>query len=109
MSHESIIQVNDASFEDKVVNHSAPVLVDFWAEWCPPCKALAPLLDEIAEEYNGKLVIAKMDVDQSPQTPPKYGIRGIPTLILFENGKVTATQVGALNKSQLKAFLDSHL
>lgn len=109
MSHSSIIHVNDGNFEDKVVNHNVPVLVDFWAEWCPPCKALAPLLDEIAEEYNGKLVIAKMDVDQSPQTPPKYGIRGIPTLILFENGKVAATQVGALTKSQLKAFLDSHL
>ena len=107
--NDKIIVVNDASFEEDVVNSSQPVLVDFWAEWCGPCKALAPILDEIADEYDGKITIAKVNVDENVQLPPKYGIREIPTMLLFKDGVVQATKVGALSKANLNAFLDSNL
>ena len=103
------VAVTDANFEAEVRNSPVPVVVDFWAEWCGPCKMIAPILDEIANEYQGKLKIAKLNIDENPQTPPKFGIRGIPTLILFKNGTVEAQKVGALSKSQLAAFLDSNL
>jgi thioredoxin 1 len=101
--------VTDAEFEPKVLRSGTPVLVDFWAEWCGPCKMIAPILDEIAREYEGRLTVAKLNIDDNPSTPPKYGIRGIPTLMLFKNGNVEATKVGALSKSQLAAFIDSNL
>jgi thioredoxin 1 len=101
--------VTDDNFETEVLNASAPVLVDYWAEWCGPCKMIAPILDEIASEYTGKIKVAKLNIDDNPQTPPKYGIRGIPTLMLFKNGNVEATKVGALSKSQLTAFIDSNI
>ncbi len=107
--NENIVFVSDASFEDEVLKASGPVLVDYWAEWCGPCKMIAPLLDEIAAEYSGKVKIAKLNIDDNPQTPPRYGIRGIPTLMLFKNGNVEATKVGAVSKSQLTAFIDSNL
>ncbi|HHB12584.1 MAG TPA: thioredoxin TrxA [Chromatiales bacterium] len=106
---EKIVHVSDDSFEQEVLKSDKPVLVDFWAEWCGPCKMIAPILDEIAEEYDGRLKVAKLDIDDNPQTPPKYGIRGIPTLMLFKNGEVEATKVGALSKSQLTAFLDQNI
>jgi len=106
---ENIVHVTDGTFEQDVLQSSDPVLVDYWAEWCSPCKAIAPILGEIAEEYAGKLKIAKLNIDDNPSTPPKYGIRGIPTLMLFKDGNVEATKVGALTKSQLAAFLDSNL
>lgn len=106
---ERIIYLSDASFEDEVLNSSEPVLVDYWAEWCGPCKMIAPILDEIAEEYQGRVKVAKLNIDDNPQTPPKYGIRGIPTLMLFKGGEVEATKVGALSKSQLTAFIDSNV
>jgi thioredoxin 1 len=109
MSSDLIKHVNDASFESDVLKSDAPVLVDYWAEWCGPCKMIAPILDEIAGEYKGKLQIAKMNVDENSATPAKFGIRGIPTLMLFKNGSVVATKVGALSKSQLAAFVDSHM
>ena len=105
----NIIYVTDDNFETEVLNSSAPVLVDYWAEWCGPCKMIAPILDEIASEYTGKIKVAKLNIDDNPQTPPKYGIRGIPTLMLFKNGNVEATKVGALSKSQLTAFIDSNI
>ena len=106
---DRIVYVTDASFEADVLKSGEPVLVDYWAEWCGPCKMIAPILDEIAEEYAGKVRIAKLNIDDNPQTPPKYGIRGIPTLMLFKNGNVEATKVGAVSKSQLTAFIDSNL
>ena len=104
-----IINVTDASFEDDVLKSDTPVLVDYWAAWCGPCKMIAPILDDVAKEYAGKLKIAKVNIDENPETPRKYGVRGIPTLTVFKNGAVEATKVGALSKSQLAAFLDSTL
>lgn len=106
---EGIVSVTDDNFEDEVLHSAEPVLVDYWAEWCGPCKMIAPVLEEIAKEYSGKLKIAKLNIDDNPATPPKYGIRGIPTLMLFKNGSVEATKVGAVSKSQLSAFLDGNL
>lgn len=106
---DKIVHITDESFEDDVLKAEQPVLVDYWAEWCGPCKVIAPILGEIAEEYAGKLQVAKLNIDENPSTPPKYGIRGIPTLMLFKGGNVEATKVGALSKSQLSAFLDSNL
>ncbi|MDE0456238.1 MAG: thioredoxin TrxA [Chromatiales bacterium] len=106
---DKIVHVTDGSFEEDVLKAEDPVLVDYWAEWCGPCKAIAPILGEIAEEYAGRLKIAKLNIDENPSTPPKYGIRGIPTLMLFKDGNVEATKVGALSKSQLAAFLDSNI
>ena len=106
---EQILYLTDDTFEKEVINSSNPVLVDYWAEWCGPCKMIAPILEEIASEYTGKVRIAKLNIDENPQTPPKYGIRGIPTLMLFKDGNVEATKVGALSKSQLTAFLDSNI
>jgi thioredoxin 1 len=104
-----IINVTDASFDDDVLKSDTPVLVDYWAAWCGPCKMIAPILDDVAKEYAGKLKIAKVNIDENPETPRKYGVRGIPTLTVFKNGAVEATKVGALSKSQLTAFLDSTL
>ena len=106
---DKIVHVSDATFDQEVLNSELPVLVDFWAEWCGPCKMIAPILDEIASEYSGKIRIAKLNIDDNPNTPPKYGIRGIPTLMLFKDGQVEATKVGALSKSQLTAFIDSNI
>ena len=106
---DRIIHVTDESFEQEVLNASHPVLVDYWADWCGPCKMIAPVLDEIAEEYEGKIRIAKLNIDQNPDVPPRYGIRGIPTLMLFKKGEVEATKVGAVSKSQLTAFIDNNL
>ncbi|MDG2071730.1 MAG: thioredoxin TrxA [Pseudomonadales bacterium] len=104
-----INHVSDDTFESEVLSSDLPVLVDYWAEWCGPCKVIAPVLEEIASEYDGKIKICKLDIDANEDTPPKYGIRGIPTLMLFKNGAVEATKVGALSKSQLTAFLDSSI
>ncbi len=109
MSSEKILHVSDASFEADVLKVSGPVLVDYWAEWCGPCKMIAPILDEVAESYDGRLTVAKLNIDENADTPPKFGIRGIPTLMLFKDGQVVATKVGALSKSQLTAFIDSHI
>jgi thioredoxin 1 len=106
---ETIQHVTDDSFESEVLKSDVPVLVDYWAEWCGPCKAIAPLLEDIAREYSGKIKVAKVNVDENQQTPQKYGIRGIPTLMLFKGGNIEATKVGALSKSQLSAFLDSNI
>ncbi|QLG88128.1 thioredoxin TrxA [Chitinibacter bivalviorum] len=106
---ENIIQVTDASFDAEVLQAAGPVLVDYWAEWCGPCKMIAPILDEVATEYAGRLKIAKLNIDENQATPPKFGIRGIPTLMLFVDGEVKSTKVGALSKSQLTAFLDSNI
>ena len=106
---DKIVHVTDDNFENEVLQSSAPVLVDYWAEWCGPCKMIAPVLDEIAGEYDGRVKIAKLNIDDNPNTPPRYGIRGIPTLMLFKGGEVEATKVGAVSKSQLTAFIDSNL
>jgi thioredoxin 1 len=106
---ESIKHVSDASFEADVLNSELPVLVDYWAAWCGPCKMIAPLLDEAATQYQGRVTIAKVNVDENPETAAKFGVRGIPTLMLFKDGKAAATKVGALSKSQLDSFLDESL
>jgi len=109
VSSEMIVHVTDASFEEDILKAGRPVLLDFWAEWCGPCKAIAPMLEEIAEEYRDKLTIAKLNIDDNPRTPQQFNVRGIPTLILFKNGQVEGQKVGALRKSDLAAFLDSKL
>ncbi len=109
MSSHLIKHVSDASFDTDVLKSDTPVLVDFWAEWCGPCKMIAPILDELAAPYEGKMQIAKVNVDENRDIPAKFGIRGIPTLILFKNGQVAATKVGALSKAQLTSFLDGNL
>lgn len=106
---DHINNITDASFEQDVLQAQGPVLVDYWAEWCGPCKMIAPVLDEIAEEYAGKVKVCKLNIDENQATPPKFGVRGIPTLMLFKDGNVEASKVGAMTKSQLAAFLDSHL
>jgi len=104
-----IRHVTDDNFEQEVLSANQPVLVDYWAEWCGPCKMIAPVLEEVAEEYGDKLQVVKLNIDENPGTPPKYGIRGIPTLMLFKNGNVEATKVGAVSKSQLTAFIDGNV
>ncbi len=106
---DKIIELSDDTFEQEVLKSDVPVLVDYWAEWCGPCKMIAPVLEEVAGDYDGRLKIAKLNIDDNPDTPPAYGIRGIPTLMLFKNGEVEATKVGAVSKSQLTAFIDSNL
>ncbi|MDY0137377.1 MAG: thioredoxin TrxA [Thiomicrospira sp.] len=106
---DKIIATSDANFETEVLKSDVPVLVDFWAEWCGPCKMIAPILEEVAGDYAGRVKVVKLNIDENPSTPPQYGVRGIPTLMLFKNGEVDATQVGALSKSQLCTFLDSNL
>jgi len=107
--NDKIKVVTDSSFEADVINSSQAVLVDFWAPWCGPCKALAPVLDEIADEYDGKITIAKINVDENDQTPPKYGVRGIPTMLIIKDGAVEATKMGALSKAELSAFIDASI
>ncbi len=106
---DKIVHVTDDTFESEILKADGPVLVDYWADWCGPCKMIAPILDEISDEYGDRLKVAKLNIDENPGTPPKYGIRGIPTLMLFKNGNVEATKVGAVSKSQLTAFIDSNL
>jgi thioredoxin 1 len=109
MSSDLIKHISDASFESDVLKADKPVLVDYWAEWCGPCKMIAPILDEVSQSYQDKLQVAKLNVDENREVPAKFGIRGIPTLMLFKNGQLAATKVGALSKAQLTAFLDGHL
>ena len=105
----SVAHVSDESFEQEVLQAALPVLVDYWADWCGPCKMIAPIVDEIGTEYSGRLKVVKLNIDENSKTPVKYGVRGIPTLMLFKNGQVEGTKVGALSKSQLAAFIDSNL
>ncbi|MDX1902230.1 MAG: thioredoxin [Gammaproteobacteria bacterium] len=107
MNH--ITEITDGSFEKDVVQSSLPVLVDFWAQWCGPCKAIAPVLEDIAKQFEGRLRVTKLDVDHNPETPPRFGVRGIPTLILFQDGKVAATQVGLLSRTELVSFIENHI
>jgi thioredoxin 1 len=109
VSSEHVVHITDASFEDQVVKAGKPVLIDFWAEWCGPCKMIAPMLDEIAAEYHDKLTIAKLNIDENPKTPQRFNVRSIPTLILFKNGRVEGQKVGTQRKSDLAAFLDSKI
>ncbi|MEO6745177.1 MAG: thioredoxin TrxA [Caldimonas sp.] len=109
MSSDLIQHTSDAAFDNDVLQADKPVLVDYWAEWCGPCKMIAPILDEVSKDYDGRLKIAKMNVDENRDVPAKFGIRGIPTLMLFKGGQLAATKVGALSKAQLTAFIDSHL
>jgi len=106
---DSILHVTDSSFEDEVLKSELPVILDFWAEWCGPCKMIAPILDQIADQYKDKLTVAKINIDDNQGTPGTYGVRGIPTLILFKNGEAAATKVGAASKSQLEAFIDTNI
>ncbi|MEY2700258.1 MAG: hypothetical protein RIQ52_1013 [Pseudomonadota bacterium] len=106
---DKVVHVSDSDFESRVLQSDVPVLVDYWAEWCGPCKMIAPILDDIAGDYAGRVTVAKLDVDANPQSATRYGVRGIPTLMLFRNGAVVDTKVGALTKSQLAAFLDGHV
>jgi thioredoxin 1 len=105
--NENIINVTDSTFDNEVIKSELPVLLDYWAEWCGPCKMIAPILDDIANEYVGKIKVAKINIDDNPNTPAKFGVRGIPTLMIFKSGSIEATKVGALSKSQLSAFIDS--
>ncbi len=109
MSSELIKHITDDSFSTDVLESDKPVLVDYWAEWCGPCKMIAPILEDISKDYDGRLQVAKMDVDKNPDVPAKFNIRGIPTLMLFKGGNIAATKVGALSKAQLTAFIDAHL
>ena len=106
---QQIVHVSDSTFEQDVLKSNVPVLLDFWAEWCGPCKMIAPILDQIAAEYAGKVVVAKMNVDENPRTPMKFSVRGIPTLILFKNGQLQGQKIGAVRKADVAAFLDSNL
>jgi len=105
----NISPITDTSFDTEVMESNTPVLVDFWAQWCGPCKAIAPILDDIAQKFTGKVKVVKMDVDSNPATPPKFGVRGIPTLILFKDGQVKATQVGLLSKTELMSFIETNI
>ena len=109
MASDLIKHISDSSFESDVLKADKPVLVDYWAEWCGPCKMIAPILDEVSKDYDGKLRVAKMNVDENRDVPAKYGIRGIPTLMLFKDGQLAATKVGAMSKAQLTAFIDQQL
>lgn len=104
-----IVHISDDSFKSEVLDASGPVLIDYWAEWCGPCKMIAPILDELAQEFNGRVKVVKLNIDDNPETPPKYGIRGIPTLMIFKDGNVEATKVGAVSKAQLADFIENNL